>query len=415
MFDLPIPAQTVLARTIPAAPAVAPLHSKRMAPRAGISLLEVLISIFVLAVGLLSIASLLPVGSFQMQKALIEERKGIVALNGFREFRTRDFSDPRFWTRVDFGSKLLVPVVDPTSGQIGRDPSTGQPLLQLPVAIDPLMIALASQPTPPSGLTLAAVRTFPHNGGNNQIPGLEMQRLGLVTPTSQGGILAMSYPLAETIFMSRDDAVYEKDPNDPDLPPVGKIEFGANNVPLRRQVEGSFTWLVTLAPVHLFSRNPLLQTQVNVSLVVFHKRNFTGGLFNPERDNAPRERMLGVDSKTPGGPSDLSGFGLGGGQLTIHGTEAQTALRPGDWVTVGGTSVLNQADVPKDLRWYRVSQVEPFQASAGFTGQPGRTITLAGPDWNTAAFPYVAVSVYEGVVGVYEKTMHLEGASLWAN
>ena len=61
-------------------------HSSR---RAGISLMEVLISIFIMAVGMVSIASLLPVGGIQVQKANVEEQKAMLGLNAQREFQIR--------------------------------------------------------------------------------------------------------------------------------------------------------------------------------------------------------------------------------------------------------------------------------------------------------------------------------------
>ena len=63
----------------------------------GISLLEVLIAIFIVAVGLLSIASLLPIGSIQLEKAGIEERKATLGINALRDFQTRGFGNPSNW------------------------------------------------------------------------------------------------------------------------------------------------------------------------------------------------------------------------------------------------------------------------------------------------------------------------------
>ena len=52
-----------------------PRHRRR-----GISLMEVLISIGIVAVGLVSIAALIPVGGIQAQKADIEQRKAETGL-----------------------------------------------------------------------------------------------------------------------------------------------------------------------------------------------------------------------------------------------------------------------------------------------------------------------------------------------
>ena len=89
---------------------------------------------FILTVGLLSIASLLPVGSFQVQKAGIDDRKSTIGQNAFREFRTRGMSDVRKWTHY-FNTQGPQPVV--ANGIVDSELS---PYLPLSVAIDPLCL-----------------------------------------------------------------------------------------------------------------------------------------------------------------------------------------------------------------------------------------------------------------------------------
>ncbi len=97
--------------------------------RSGISMLEVLISIMVVAIGLVSIAALIPVGGIQVQKSNTQERTATLGLNAFREFQVRgmdDFSKAASpWLREN-GSNYL-PLADLT--------------YLPPIAIDPMMMA----------------------------------------------------------------------------------------------------------------------------------------------------------------------------------------------------------------------------------------------------------------------------------
>lgn len=143
--------------------------------RRGISLLEVLISIGIVAVGLLSIAALLPVGSIQVQRADTELRKTDLGKNWLREFSMRGMNviNPNpaqsTWVKAD-GTNY-----NPTAGLTPPDPYLP------PVAIDPLMVAVHA----------AAVDNFPAGAALTGAP--TMKRLGL---------RGITRPLAEAIFVS---------------------------------------------------------------------------------------------------------------------------------------------------------------------------------------------------------------------
>src|SRR3954447_25537920 len=65
--------------------------------RAGLSLTEVLISMGILTVGLLSVASIFPVGSFYMQKAEISDKASAIAQSVMNEIMARGMLNPRSW------------------------------------------------------------------------------------------------------------------------------------------------------------------------------------------------------------------------------------------------------------------------------------------------------------------------------
>src|SRR3954462_539122 len=65
--------------------------------RAGLSLTEVLISMGILTLGLLGVASVFPVGSLYMQKADISDRGSAIAQSVFSDLMARGMLNPRAW------------------------------------------------------------------------------------------------------------------------------------------------------------------------------------------------------------------------------------------------------------------------------------------------------------------------------
>jgi type II secretory pathway pseudopilin PulG len=357
--------------------------------RFGVSLLEVLISMFILAVGLLSIASLLPVGGYQVQKAMIDDRKSTVGQNAFHEFRTRGMANAENWVGLPLAMQ---------PGQTFPRP--------LSVAIDPL-----AWTSPVVGSNLS--KQFPRPT-STATAAPWMPRIGLKFVSHQNPVMA--HQIAQQIFMARDDTVHEKHPTDPDASAVSKWELDSAGGPIRRQFEGNFSWLATLTPAYfdVTPRGPWVwPTEYHLSIVIFFKRNLNS-LVND--DGVAVERQVAVSQNA----AHLAGFGLGGGELFVSGTQADTAVRPGNWVMLCGYYGNPSLNMPV-FRWYRVVTAGEYEADKS----PAlRAITLAGPDWigvtnQTDPSQWLCkpshVAVFEGCVGVFEKTVHLEGPSVWSN
>jgi hypothetical protein len=102
--------------------------------RTGISLLEVLISIGIVAVGLLSIASLLPVGSILAQRADVEQRKTALGINILRDFTTRGMGLIENWWQFNGTNNY----------QAYTNPQTNTDYYP-PFVIDPRMVAAAQR------------------------------------------------------------------------------------------------------------------------------------------------------------------------------------------------------------------------------------------------------------------------------
>src|SRR5690606_7824428 len=84
-------------------------------PRQGIGLLEVLISIGVVALGLLGVIALIPLAQHRAIQGAVNDRAALVGRRAFREFRIRGMDRPRTWFERQPGD-----VIDPTSGQLLR-------------------------------------------------------------------------------------------------------------------------------------------------------------------------------------------------------------------------------------------------------------------------------------------------------
>jgi hypothetical protein len=334
---------------------------------------------------MLSIASLMPVGGYQAQKATIEDRKSVIGQNAFHEFRTRGMANAENWVGIQH-----VP------GQTFPKP--------LSVAIDPLMF---TSPT----IGGNASKQFPRQSqATSTAPA--MLRVGLRFST--GATANAAHQVAQQIFMSHDETVFEEDPSNPDAPAVSKWEVDNNNQPVRRQFAGDFSWMATLAPAY-FDPTPkapwVWPAEYQLSLVIFYKRNLVA-LANEQ--GVAYERQVPVKQQTA---ADLAGFGLGGGELLLVGGPDETNVQAGNWVMVCGRYG-DATQGPPVFRWYRVATVGAFENDQG-----ARPVTLAGPDWIGVTDPLDPthwrckpshVAIFEGCVGVFEKTVHLEGPSVWS-
>src|SRR3954453_17115548 len=65
--------------------------------RRGLSLTEVLISMGILTLGLLGVASVFPVGSFYRQKAEISDKASAIAQSVMNDIEARGMLNPRNW------------------------------------------------------------------------------------------------------------------------------------------------------------------------------------------------------------------------------------------------------------------------------------------------------------------------------
>jgi type II secretory pathway pseudopilin PulG len=363
----------------------------KFAMRGGISLIEVLVSLFILAVGLLSIAALLPVGQFQVGQAELDERKAIVAQNASRSFRTRGMGDYRMW--------------------LAKNPLTAGSFTG-PLFLDPLWYGAA---LPQYNVPASGPNTF--------------QRITLRQSLKNANSPGLSSPEAEAIYVSRDDLLLDPAP-DPESAPLSRYE-GGNTAPIRRDFEGNYSWLAMIQPAvstwtghasaaigpadlavsHSMGQpvnqnspqrynkipayTPYAGMPVQLSLVVFFKRptNPQNAAALNDENGIPRERQVTIDFSI--------GNGIGGGEANIsHNNADYLLLKPGEWALAHGT--LNGRTV---AIWYKILTADQINGTS-------RQITLAGPDWPVAATNSKLI-LFDGAISVHSKTIHLEGPSPW--
>lgn len=322
-------------------------------PRSGVSLMEVLISIFVLSVGLLGLAALIPVGNYSVQETGKADRAGMCGRAAIRDLKVRRLLEPAFWNDWHSNRNVLA---------------TGWAF-----ALDPLGRNAGLQDLGP-------------------LPRLTIVWPGLPADTQRA--------ILESIFFWGDDLVFYL-PQDPTLRPEGQFyqpngrmtadptAYPANN--------RHYSWFVTLSPDPTeLAAPPNQRTTYNASVAVCYRRR------------------LARDAEQTANVVQWYGAGLGGGGALLDGA---LELKPKDWIVICGQMVQgfgeNMGQPRLFCNWYRVQSAEVVESGQNRRTM----VALAGPDWprNNSGQPLqgaVAV-VLRTVVGVYSTTVELDRNAAW--
>lgn len=418
--------------------------------RRGISLMEVLISMFVLLFGLMGVAAIFPVGNYYAVEGEKHDLGQLIAQNAFEEIQARGMLRPELWLYANGrpngtvgsatvptetgGTELIQPPGATSPGWfnivpgVGPDPGSGHAWV-----IDPMSSASAISGTAHLDLwpLLPASKAiniwFGMGVEGNRWP---VRRITLPIPDpNTGGSQPLTPSVAETIFRLRDDLAVEMPERD-DAPSIQRWNTAdidntgnANNTPndpnddtlLSRQYHGNFSWLVTIVPpteqAHE-SMQPALRQRYpyEVSVVVFYKRVPTPA---PETERLLQAEML------PGGELVMYGGTIEEVDKSLEG------IKSGDWVAVMGVNETSGAFM---LKWYRLLALDEetdTQVNHGYTIKSNpvsnlvlRRAMLLGPDWH---FPPGAnevrnlrVAILPGVASVVTREMVLEQDSLWS-
>ncbi len=415
--------------------------------RHGISLIEVLISMFVLLFGLMGVAAIFPVGNYYVVEGEKFDLASSLAQNAFEELQARGMLRPEVWLysglppqgTVTNGLEVIQPPTAsaPGSFNITSDDGPGHAFV-----IDPLGSANENEIRFPYATRLGGGDTSPWFQWISLIGYMQPQpllsgrtwpvrRITLPVPNPSGGSapILMPSPVAETIFRLRDDLAVEQ-PDESDRPslqrwdtsdPNGTTNDPTDDLLLRRQYKGDYSWLATIAPANAEGVAALQPTHpaygevaYDVSVVVFRKRD--------ETPSNTSERFI-LGELLPGG--ELVIFPLGSTNPKEDVDNAVEDVRPGTWIALTG---VNQVTGDFILKWYRILSLddETSDIDVVSTGnvEKGRRMMLAGPDWPATRIPGTAdqfqqhieaigVCIFPDAISVVTKPMRMESSSLW--
>jgi hypothetical protein len=347
--------------------------------RRGISLMEVLISMFVLAVGLLGVAALIPAGRHEIVEATKLETAAMIGRNAFRDIEIRRYLDPTLWRKFPkpVGSAAANLIYDPSQDPPFEGGSGRSQHLEL--VLDPLGAAVGATPNtvfPSSATTIPLRRIVPFD-------------------TNSYDLSRSAYDL---IFRSSVDLITEPNAKNKDLPPTQKY-LGTN---ARRASYGNYSWMATIVSDQ---SRPAKDGDATVSVAVFYKRELSG---IGSGEYVSIARPFTVVPVTSGGEMTVANL------PTVNGKKR--GMKPGQWFMMAGIRQIDATPVPppgvtppprrlRCFRWYRVLSAAPYDAVAD-----EQRITIAGQDWPvqvTAADP-VQVWIFDNIVNVYEKSMPLQ-------
>jgi hypothetical protein len=359
--------------------------------RAGISLMEVLISVFVMSIGMLGLAALLPVGRVTILEAAKADRAGDCGRAALNEIKVRRMLDPYpnglaypqwlcnttpsdgaqlVWQTtggVTYASSFLI---DPL-GVLGIQGTgsynfagVGVPRVALRNVGAQAFLWLDDQPvTPPEDLTDRAPPNWPANWP--------------WPPTrSQWGTYHSELPASDTAT--------------PRWWPYAPTYGGSGPPPV-----GDYSWFATVTPAAVDANLPQIsqKTHFSVSAVVCYKRDFN-------------EYALPIHEQSANPPLGFldvaNGMALSGGNLMLDVPINNDAIsiKENDWVALYSSAY-------RILRWYRVAAI----------GEGGKNLALSGPDWqispNASSYPDYIITLGKSVIGVYTTDMTLDQDPAW--
>lgn len=428
--------------------ALGPLPSAR----SGISLIEVLISIGILAVGLLGVAALFPVGSFYMLQAEVKDRSAAHAQQKFADLVGMGMLNPSAWVMIYQPNGFAIPFMAEHKNYTTNDAAyvNSTPLEKrqrithkfgYAFALDPLAIASATEvPLPPAtgarlgrfplsaatdfravNATAPSWQPFVFGGSGHQLP---VRRLTFSDPRgplqNPPVVLPLGLRATESLFQSLDDIASDL-PEENNIPgqtlwDTADVNNNGQQQALARQSRGDYSWIATICPTTVQARDALFTDPgshlYDVSVVVFYKRLLGNILGMIENETVVRGHVANT--------------GTGGGEIifnvesAINGNlNAVKNLKVGQYVMVTGPHSESSAESPKlFLQWYRVLAIEEV---TGFDNDnlPEVLVALRGPDWpwiptanlqdETQVSNDLRIGIFPGAVAVHTKTMRLGG------
>jgi hypothetical protein len=445
------------------------LENVRLNSRTGISLLEVLVSMFVMLIGLLGIAALLPAGRFDAAAGIQLNRAGETGRAALRQLHITEMLHPMddgdvYWRQMPNSTNIRYPMVYPPGSAnpsvagfnaamvtslrakildvLDNSVPVGMKFYPGSFCIDPLPILTAASQG--NDTSVGNLFTFPQSNAYyaptlnaflsalpavspdhylklfmmpRVLPGPQVLPTTVATasPTVTSTQLSQALSIADPLCRSNDDIVVNPSKKSDD--PATQQFSGAN---LKRAAEGKYSWLATVNRVDMGdSKSPW-----NVAVAVFLNRFMPPDI---TEDGVTSERTVYVP---------VIYGGAGGGEVVLQATGSTDLnllkLKRGQWILLcqmgfipPGTPALagtlsNWQFIPPRWNWYKVIAAD--DAIVGpVTGFAERSVTLTGPDLNssppsaTGPYWFTTAAIVDNVIAVYEKEIRLEVDSDWTS
>lgn len=368
--------------------------------RAGVTLVEVMFAMGTLLIGLLGIASIIPVAASFARHTMDLDRGGAITAQRVAELVAGESfkRDQLLFSQEVSGGLTIGPVPD---GQTG--PGT---LALASYCFDPVMLSLCEQEmqngTPANGF---AVSRFPYyretyratdapNAGYTAVaPCARMFRIhpDYMNPTTAANQRAVQRMASayKQFSVSSDDLVFERIENtqDPDRSAIPRQIFfqGTGGQLFQRASEGKYSWMATIVPasgsstalhnmtVVIIKNRALIPHSMTAVRSPPNKSPVSYQTYTDVESNPTNERVVWCD------PSNYIGFSGGfGGSVTVVGSQAiSDEMKPGEWVMLSR----RVAATPEFAvhQWYQIRSMTDTEFDT--SGLWRRTVSLSGPNW----------------------------------
>lgn len=424
--------------------------------RPGVTVLEVLFAVFVIVIGLLGIASLIPLASRNADQSNASNQALALGKIWVNDFLTRGFNDPDSFTANSSGynwqwrndvapggfinfqkSYLGTPLaLAGTNTSSTNSAVTANQIVRIwghqAVCIDPLFMANSdvvrrmNMGTDRYGSYRASVFPYFEDGYNpvtdpyNQAspwhdqPRMIRMTLGLGDSFSLAP-MRMSSKIISDIFASIDDVSAFTDDEDEAIAAT-RIYSTDGTFTSKNVMTGEFTWMATLVPEDVRPSTfdgvggtaPTQLTTTNsylLSLLIMHRRDRG---FVPAVDSP----VAGSDIDKPGGErliwvTPLSGdfeSGAGGQVRLISSAATDDNVHVGDWIMLGKHYLVDPGNTDHRyafFRWYRIIAVD----AEAKRNTLANVLASGGNQFGTGADPYGNV----GNLPVWSRDVVLEG------
>ncbi len=423
--------------------------SIRASHRPGMTVLEVLFAIGIAIVGLLGIASLLPLAGRNAGDSVRTAEAQALAHQWNDDLLVRDIVNPANW---QFYHDYTVSGMTLGWNSWGNLPTSRnqynnslRPINKQAVCIDPNFMTsrdlgskLVNFSPGANSCLWYRPSVFPYyldtynpavdpvytvSAQSSYAYALDQPRMVRVALGSSTAIL--SSRAVQQLFSSLDDLAIDTEANDKSVPATRNLTAGTGTLTNAKMTNnGNYTWLATLVPTDTLLNVDSVDSAL-LSVVVIHKRDliYFDPTTPPSRGSQPDiedkpqgERLFNVSVK------NSTGAFRGGhaGTVTLSASDGvSNVIHVGDWLMLarnrrvldpitGNPTTTPVTTIPV-YRWYRVISVDDspdlYPNATVPDGYWERDVVLEGPDWvfdTTGANPTTATYI-PGAVAVYER------------